>query len=145
MASGAGSAPGGLAPAGIVRSQTDPEQLSQWRGVRARIVDLHGPGASDALLDDQAAVCEPIDLAHHGGWVHVERAGEIGQSASLVVVEEQLDQEAPLRIASKERGSALVLHETQYILQNTQDKFRPASGRRSRLSAANALDSPMPM
>jgi hypothetical protein len=146
MAPGAGSVPRGLILSGIVRSPTDSEQLSQRPGVRARLVDLHGSGASDAFLGDQAAVGESIDLAHHGGRIHVERAGEIGQGASLAGVEEQLDQQTPLRVASKERG--MVLHKTQYILRIAQNNPNPTPpGRWSDLAGrpSTPLDSSTPI
>jgi hypothetical protein len=112
---------GGLALGGFL-SLTDPEQLTERCRIRAGLVDLYRPSASDALLDDQSAVGESIDFAHHGGGINVECPGEVGQRASLRLVEEQFDQETSLRIASKHRNWTSVLHNTQYILRETQNK-----------------------
>lgn len=89
--------------AGFGGSRADPEQLAQGGGVRAGLVDSYGPSAPDALLDDQAAVGESIDFAHHRRRVDVERTGEVGEGAPAVVVEEQLDEQTTLRVTAEDR------------------------------------------
>ena len=107
--------------AGFALSETDSEQLSQRSGVWARFVDSYRPGASDPLLGDQAAAGESVDFSHHRGGIDVEGTGEIRQCSLLIPVEEQLDEQATLRVAAKHGQGLLILHRAQYIMHIAQN------------------------
>ncbi len=100
----------------------DAEQLAERGGVWTRVVDLHGSCTPDAFLGDQSAPGQAIDLTHHGRGIHLQGPGEVGQGSSFVLVEEQLDEDAALCVASKDRERLNVVHCVQHIMQDTQNK-----------------------
>jgi hypothetical protein len=87
------------------------------------LVYLHGPGAPDALLDDQPAAGQAIDFPHHRRGINVEGPGEVGQRPSFVLVEEQLDEQTALCVAPKDRKWVNILHQAQHIMRNAQKTY----------------------